>query len=225
VTSGIGFGNRNSRPYRKHRPVPALIVIAVLCVGALGVWIYAITSRADINDAIRCSPAPSGPAGAVYNQLDHNALDGASPIPPDKIAVRVLNASQSRGQATIATETLRGLGFTQIAQPENDPAYANSEAKCQGEIRFGENGTSAARTLSLLAPCSELVKDNRQDASVDFVIGNGYHDIQPRAEGRQAVQQLVQWSQQHQGGGGEQSAGPQPVLDHNLLAAAREVGC
>jgi uncharacterized membrane protein (UPF0136 family) len=227
VASGNGFGERGARPYRKRRPLPALIVIAVLGLGAVVVWVHAIVSGSDSNDAIRCSPAPTPPAGVTFTPLDHSALDDRVPTPQDKIAVRVLNASNTRGQGSITTESLRALGFTQIADPANDPVYPQQDAKCRGQIRFGENGTSAARTLSLVTPCMELVKDNRKDATVDLTIGTLFGDVQPNAAATQILDQLKTWSAAHQGGGGgEQSASaPAPTIDPALLTAARNVSC
>jgi uncharacterized membrane protein (UPF0136 family) len=228
VASGNGFGNRNARPYRKRRPLPALIVIGVLGVGAVFVWVNAIISRADIDATIRCNPAASPPLGVTFTALGHGALDDRAPVPPDRIALKVLNASKVRGQGGLTTEALRSLGFTQIAEPTDDPAYPdNIKATCRGQIRFGENGVSAARTLSLLAPCVELVKDNRQDSSIDLAIGTTFGDVVPNAAARQILLQLKTWSEQHRGGGGgEQSAGAKaPVVDQKLLTSARDVAC
>jgi hypothetical protein len=228
VASGNGFGDRSARPYRKRKPLPALIVIGVLGLGAVFVWVNAIVSRADIDETIKCSPPPTPAAGVTYTPLGHGALDDRAPIPPDKIAVKVLNASQVRGQGGITTESLRALGFTQIAAPEDDPAYpGDAKATCRGQLRFGENGATAARTLSLLAPCVELVKDNRKDATVDLTLGTSFGDLRPNAAAAQLIGQLKTWSEQHQGsGGGEQSADASaPVLDQATLAAARNVTC
>ena len=228
VASGNGFGDRNARPYRKRRPLPALIVIGVLCVGAVVVWVNVIVSRTDINQAIRCVPAATPSQGVTFTSLAHDALDNRMPIPPDKVAVKVLNASKIRGQGGITTESLRALGFTQIAAPEDDPAYPNdTTAKCHGQIRFGDNGAAAARTVSLLAPCAELIKDTRQDATVDLAIGTNFGDVRPTAPATQILQQLKTWSEQHQGsGGGEQSTGATaPVIDQAALKAARNITC
>jgi hypothetical protein len=208
--------------------LPALIVIGVLGLGAVFVWVNAIVSRADIDATIKCDPPPTPAAGVTYTSLGHGALDDRAPIPPDKVAVKVLNASKTRGQGGIVTESLRSLGFTQIANPEDDPAYpGDTKATCRGEIRFGENGASAARTLSLLVPCAELIKDNRQDATVDLALGTTFGDLRPTAAASQLIGQLKTWSQQHQGsGGGEQSAGTSaPALDQAALASARNVTC
>ncbi|MEV6826694.1 envelope integrity protein Cei [Amycolatopsis sp. NPDC051102] len=227
MASGNGIGDRGTRPYRKHKPLPALIVIGVLAVGAIIVWVNAAIGKGDVDEAVKCDPPASPPPGVTFNTLPHNALDDRAPVPPDKVAYRVLNASGSRGQGGITTTALRELGFTGAAEPANDPAYENREAKCRGQIRFGENGVTAARTLSLVVPCAELVQDNRKDASVDVVTGTLFGDIRPRAEARQIITQLADWSKAHQGGGtNEQSAGAKaPVVDQTLLASARDVEC
>lgn len=227
MASGNGIGDRAAKPYRKHKPLPALIVIGVLALGAVIVWVNVVTSSSDIDAAIRCDPPPAAQPGVTYTALPHNALDDRAPMPPDKIAVKVLNASKVRGKGGIATSTLKELGFANAAEPGNDPAYEKTEAKCHGQIRFGENGTTAARTLSLVVPCLELVKDNRKDASVEITTGTDFGDIRPKAEARKVLDQLSQWSKLHQGGGGgEQAAGGgAPVIDQALLKAAREMPC
>jgi hypothetical protein len=227
VASGNGIGDRGARPYRRHKPLPALIVIGVLALGAIIVWINAAVGKGDVDEAVRCDPPASPPPGVTFSTLPHNALDDRAPVPPDKVPVKVLNASSTRGQGSITTTALHELGFTNTGEPANDPAYENREAKCRGQIRFGENGITAARTLGLVVPCAELVQDNRKDTSVDLVTGTNFGDIRPRAEARQILTQLAEWSKAHQGGGGnEQSAGAQaPVIDQTLLASARDVQC
>ncbi|GAA5164269.1 envelope integrity protein Cei [Amycolatopsis dongchuanensis] len=225
MASGIGFGNRRKPGYRKRRPLPIVIFVSVMGLIAAVVWIRAVTSKADIDAALRCEPAPVPVNGVTFTTLSHSALDDTIPLPPDKVAVRVLNASQARGQGAITTESLRELGFTQIAAPDNDPSYPDTEAKCHGQLRFGDNGRSAARTLSLVVPCLELVKDTRADASVDLSVGSTFGDVRPTQQARQVLQQLRTWSAEHPDGGNEQSAGTGPVLDKGLLEAARNVTC
>ncbi|MBB2939106.1 hypothetical protein FHX82_006192 [Amycolatopsis bartoniae] len=225
VASGMGFGNRRKPGYRKRRPAPLLIFIGVMGLVALVVWVRAVTSRTDIDALLHCEPAPAPVGGVTYTALGHGSLDDTTPLPPDKVAVRVLNASQARGQGAITTESLRELGFTQIAPPDVDPAYPNQELKCHGQLRFGDNGRSAARTLSLVLPCVELIRDTRADASVDVSIGSNFGDVRPTAQARQVLQQLRAWSADHPDGGNEQSAATGPVLDHDLLASARDVTC
>lgn len=227
MASGNGFGDRTARPYRRRRPLPALIVIAVLCLGALVVWVNAISGKGgDIDSAIRCDPPAQPPPGVAYTPLSHDALDGTPPIPQTKVAVRVFNASSTRGAGALTNESIAALGFEQAGAPDNDPAYPpGHEAKCRGQIRFGENGTSAARTLSLVAPCVELVRDNRKDATVDLSVGSAFGQLQPRPEAKQVLDQLKAFTAQQPTGGAEQSAGQTPKIDPALLAAARDVSC
>ena len=100
--------------------------------------------------------------------------------------------------------------------------------KCRGQIRFGQQGAPAARTLSLLDPCVELIKDDRQDASVDLVIGQKFDELPVKAETRQILRVLAEWGAQPppQTGGlqsADGSAGPQ--LDPALIEAVRRTSC
>ncbi|UJW31400.1 envelope integrity protein Cei [Saccharothrix sp. AJ9571] len=228
--TSVTSGNGKSRLYRKRRPWPALIVIGVLGVIAMGVWINALVTKDDAtSEAIRCDPAPVAPQGVSYTPVAHDALDDTAPIPPDKIALKVLNASGIRGQGAITTATLGELGFTEAAEPENDPAYEGVEANCRGQIRYGENGKAAARTLSLIDPCVELVEDNREDASVDLSIGTRFGDPRPNQAGLDILKELSTWSSQNQesdSGGNEQSTGQSaPTIEKERLAAARAGYC
>lgn len=227
MPSGIRVSGRSGRPYRKYRPLPALILITLLGGFSLFVWFKALHDEADIDAAVRCDPPASPPAGVTYTAAGHDALDDVNPIPPDKVAFRVLNASQARGQAAIITEELRQLGFTQAGKPTDDAAYADRAANCRGQIRYGDNGAPAARTLSLLDGCVELIKDNRKDASVDLAIGTQFGSVMPRPEAQQILDELATWSEEHRGqGGGELAAGDSgPEIEPSLLQAARPSSC
>jgi hypothetical protein len=68
---------------------------------------------------------------------------------------------------------LRDLGFAQPATA-NDPLYAKTRLNCQGQIRFGEAGQAGAAAVWLVAPCTELYRDDRTDDSVDLAIGTEF---------------------------------------------------
>ncbi|WP_232376126.1 envelope integrity protein Cei [Amycolatopsis aidingensis] len=231
MTSGSGWighgGSRKSKPYRKYRPLPALIVIGLLGVISVFVWLNVIVRNNDLDDAVRCEPPAAPPQGTVYTSLGHSGLGGTSPIPPDKVAVTVLNASGARNQAAMTTEALRKLGFTQVGEPANDPAYAKREAVCHGQIRFGENGEAAARTLSLVDPCFELVRDGRKDASVDLAIGTTFTGVRPPPQAEEILDELATWSERHGStGGGEQATGEQaPTISPERISEARQAHC
>jgi hypothetical protein len=97
-------------------------------------------------------------------------------VAPAKLAdtkVRVLNASGRGGQAADVSGGLRDLGFAQPTAA-NDPVYAQTRLTCQGQIRFGEAGQAAAAAVWLVAPCTELFKDDRADDSVDLALGTDF---------------------------------------------------
>ncbi|PXY33654.1 hypothetical protein DI005_15040 [Prauserella sp. PE36] len=226
VSGNGGFRSGRVKPYRKYKPLPALIVIGVLGLVAAFVWVNAISSNTDLEEAIRCQPSPTPTGGVTYTPQPHDALDATQPTPPDRVAVRVLNASGTRGQAAMTTEGLRRLGFTQIAEPENDPAYANAEANCHGQIRYGANGEGAARTVALVDPCLELVRDNRQDATVDLAIGTAFNNARLTTAARDVLDRLNTWSAQNRGTGeSEQSTGKGPDIDQALLDETRPEHC
>ena len=220
-------GSRGSRPYRKHRPLPALALVTTLCVIAAVVWVNVAIDKSSVNDEIRCAPQAAPPVGVTFTPLPHGALRGIAPRPPAEVSVQVLNASSKLGQAGRTTGTLRELGFTQLGKPANDQAYATQEADCHGQIRFGPNGKAAARTISLLEPCLELIKTNRKDAGVDLVIGSDFRDIEPGGKARKVLHKLKSWAAQHDpSAGGEQAAAPQgPQLDPKTLRAIRDAQC
>jgi hypothetical protein len=158
--------------------------------------------------------------------LQHDALDRTAPLPAAQAQVRVLNASTQKGEATKLADSLDELGFAKAGEPDNDPLYPAGDMDCRGQIRFGANGAGAARTLSLVTPCFEMVRDGRQDATVDIAVGKKFDQLQPDDSAKKALDQLAAWhAQQPDQHGGQQAQGSQPAIDPNLLAAARNVEC
>lgn len=217
--------------YRKRRPLPAFLLILVLGVAATIVWLKVMNGDNEVTGAQHCDPPPkatapaSQPVPTLGKALEHTALDRTEPAAPSSSLVRVVNASGQRGQARLVTETLRGLGFTQVGDPANDVLYGE-KMTCRAQIRFGAQGTAAARTLSLLEPCAELIRDERQDATVDVALGEKFDNLQPNRAARTLLEQLNDFAKQYPPTqGGLQSNAQQPDLDATLLSAARNVKC
>ena len=235
VTAGMGVRgarNRGGPRYRRRRPLPALILVLILAVVAVVVWLRVIETDSEPVAATHCdpptthaTPTPGVAPPTLGKALGYDALDRISPAPPEQVLVRVMNAGSQRGAAGLVTENLRSLGFTQVADPDNDQIYGDSMT-CRAQIRFGAQGTAAARTLSLLEPCAELVRDDRTDATVDVAIGEGFDDLRLSSQARTLLQQLSEWSTAHpQDSGGLQANAPKPELDQSLLTAARQAKC
>jgi LytR cell envelope-related transcriptional attenuator len=210
-----------------------MLVGLVVLSGLL--WTQIFDSVQDIEAATTCNQpgAPTArpqadeqpepmPLGAM---LPRAALDSTTPIPPQDVQVRVLNGNGEARQATLVSDELAALGFAK-GGADNDPVYVNYDLKCHGQIRFGGAGVSAARTLSLIAPCAQLVRDERRDASVDLALGSDFDDIKTTPEAKQVLQELENWVPQRddQGGGAQQEVTP-PQISNDLLTKARDVYC
>ncbi|WP_308292178.1 envelope integrity protein Cei [Prauserella halophila] len=223
-----GFRRSRVKPYRKHRPLPALIVVAVLGVAASVIWINVVTSSEDLNEAIRCDPATHSPEGVTFDPQPYDALSSTQPAPPHRVNVQVLNASGLRGEAAMTTSALEQLGFTQLGEPANDDAFPKGEASCHGQLRYGPNGEAAARTLRLVDPCLQLVEDGRKDATVDLAIGSAFNDVRPTSDALDVLDRLTR-SSNDDSSGSEQSAGgasgTSSLIDRELLDRTEPEHC
>jgi hypothetical protein len=234
VASGNVWPSSGPQRYRRRRPLPAFILILVLGIAATVVWLNVMSKESETANAVHCDPpgpqpttkgTPTTPPTTLGKPLEFTSLDRTVPAPPGQVLVTVVNASTTKGAARIVTESLRQLGFEQVAEPTNDPLYGDTMT-CRSQIRFGPQGTAAARTLSLIEPCAELIRDERKDATVDVAIGSDFDDLRPNGSARSALEQLEQWAEEHpETKGGLQANGPQPEIDGKLLTGARDVRC
>ena len=178
ITEGTAF-DRHGRPFRRRNFVPGIVLFVALAVVTLIVWIMALNQPTDVHEAIACNDAPpvTDPTGPrLGERVAASAMTDITPAPLADVKIRVLNASGQGGQAGEVAGELHDLGF---AQPEasNDPVYANTRLECQGQIRFGPTGRSAAAALWLVAPCTELFQDDRPDATVDLAVGTDFTEL------------------------------------------------
>jgi hypothetical protein len=218
---------------RRRRPLPAIALIVVLAAVATIVWIRTLES-ADKKPDTACNPPAAGAATtAVSGQpaadrgtlLPPDALNSVEPLPPDAVKVRVLNANGQRGQAgLVAAQLTSDLGFTKAGEPGNDPVYPAWDMSCLGQIRFGANGDAAARTLSLVVPCAELVRDARPDDTVDLALGQKFEELRPTSAAKEVLRRLTELAARPTDPNGGQQAAPATV-DPALIASAREVTC
>jgi hypothetical protein len=175
ITEGTVF-DKHGRPFRRRNARPALFVLIVLVVATAVIWTIALTRPNDVSEAVVCNPPPqpTDPAAPkLGEQVSRTAMMNVTPAKLAQTHVRVLNASGHGGQAADTADALRDLGFAQPTAA-NDPIYANTRLTCQGQIRFGEAGQAAAATVWLVAPCTELFRDNRTDDSVDLALGTEF---------------------------------------------------
>lgn len=233
--AAVGMTRERGRGYRRRKPIPAIVIAVLLVVAAIVVWVKVIDRADNTAAATSCPPVPSvggKPAPQIGTPLPYNALAKVTPAPPSEIQVSVYNASTKHGAAQIVSTSLMQLGFNVTGDPQTDPAYPQSDSNandvlaCQGQIRFGANGESAARTLSLVLPCTQLVKDNRQDASVTVSIGSKFGTVAPNGDTQQVLKQLTNFANAHPvPQGGQQAQGLAPQISPQLLSAAASTPC
>lgn len=237
TTRRVGSG------YRRRRPLPALTLMVALGLVATVVWIRTLDTAEERADQTCGAPQPASvtaqttdpaappPAGEAVppttptpgDVLPVGALDDVDPLPADAVKVRVLNASGKRGQATLVSGVLaEDLGFASAGEPADDPLYADGSMDCHGQIRFGEAGTAAGRTLSIVMPCMELVRDGRQDDTVDLAVGRLFDNLSASPEAEEVLRQLQELATQPIDPSGGQQGAPVTV-DPTLITAARAV--
>jgi hypothetical protein len=226
---------------RQRRPIPALVIAALLLATAVVVWIRVLNHASDEAAGTCPPPAPASTSGAAApgqatdpgaqataepRVLPSDALDTTDPLPPDAVKLRVLNANGQRGQAGTVTSQLRGdLGFRATADPTNDPLHPDYQLTCLAQIRFGAAGAAAARTVSLVAPCAELMQDSRGDDGVDLALGTKFSNLAPNAAAKDALKQLATQAAGAPGAAGGQQGEPPATVDKGLLAQARATTC
>ena len=175
ITDGTAF-DRRGRPFRRRNYLPGVIVLVVLIIATGVIWGIALTRPPNVREAGVCNPPPA-PTDPLQPKLgtpvSHSSMINAAPAKLADTKVRVLNASGQGGQAADVAGALRDLGFNQPTAA-NDPIYAGTRLTCQGQIRFGQAGEAAAASVWLVAPCVELLQDQRSDDSVDLALGTEF---------------------------------------------------
>ena len=175
ITEGTAFDKRG-RAFRRRNFLPGIIVFAVLFVVTAIIWVVALSRPENVREAVACNPppAPADPSQPTLGtQVSRNSMTDVAPARLADTKIRVLNASGQGGQAADVAGALRDIGFGQPSAA-NDPIYTTTRLTCQGQIRFGPNGRSAAAAVWLVTPCMELFQDQRPDDAVDVALGTEF---------------------------------------------------
>lgn len=233
--AAVGMTRERGRGYRRRKPVPAIVIAVLLAIAVVVVWVKVIDRADNTAAATTCPPVPAvggKPAPQIGTPLAYTALAKVTPMPPAQVQVNVVNASPKRGAAQMVSTSLLQLGFQVNGNPQIDSAYPQSASNpndvmaCQGQIRFGPNGESAARTLSLVLPCTQLIKDSRQDASVTVSIGTKFGSVAPNGDATKVLRQLTDFANAHPvPQGGQQAQGLAPQISPELLTGAASTPC
>jgi hypothetical protein len=161
-----------------------LLIVSALAATATVIWMHLLEREQLANRPTGC------PVSAPQSVVAYATLASNAPVSPGAAEVSVLSATNRRELATHVATSLKILGFVRATPLGKDLLHPPGTMRCIGQIRFGPHGVRAARTLSLVLPCAQLVRDQRQDNSVDLALGNAFANLDPRPSARAALRQL-----------------------------------
>lgn len=186
--AAVDSSGERARGYGTRRPMRAVGLAVILATAAGLVWVSVLHQTE--NGCQSAEPADAAQVASIQ-RLPTDGLDAVAPAPPQFTRVQVFNANGVVGEATVVDNALAQLGFAPTTTPANDPLHPALDLHCYGEIRFGTAGQAAARTLSLVLPCAELVRDIRPDAEVDLALGTKFIALRPNNAARTALLDLA----------------------------------
>ena len=134
-----------------------LVLAAVVAQGISAGWIN--LPRSEARPAVETG-CPAGPY--LYQS-------------PEAVTVNVYNTTATPGLAGEVAEALKNRGFS-------IGVVGNSTVNREGMtaiILSGPDGEPGAFTLQQQIPDTQYIQDDRDDASVDVVIGSGYNNLVP----------------------------------------------
>ena len=143
-----------------RRPLPPIIFLVVLALAVAVVWVQVARQAAarDAHRAAACASAKAAPPS----------------LNPKSLSVRVLNATDRKGEATRVATALKGLGF-QVTAVDND--RSGRKVTGVGEVRHGPRGKSAALYIATYLPGAGDFTDTRATTVVDLVVGPEYSKL------------------------------------------------
>jgi hypothetical protein len=107
----------------------------------------------------------------------------SSPAPAE-VRVNVYNATDRRGLAAKVAGQLERRGFD-VRKVDNDPLGRTVTGAA--EVRHGDDGAAAARTVAAQVGPVVAVPDGRPGGSVDLVVGTGFTALVAPAEAAAAL--------------------------------------
>lgn len=153
---------------RLRRALPALTLLLVLCALAGLTWMKVLDRVQARAAAAACPTAPAD---------------------PNKVQLRIYNATGREGLAKTVASQLSSRGYLILAT-ENDPLAGIRPVAASAEVRYGPSGAKQAALVRRQVPGATLYRDARQGAVIDLVLGDKYRRLSTPAElakGRQGL--------------------------------------
>lgn len=169
---------RRRRHTRERQAVVFGVLLGGLAVAALGATaVYTGSLNLPFLSRGFSTPDPTGLAAAD----SPCPPEGATPVPYGQISVNVFNGTNRIGLAGTTADALASRGFT-IASQANASTQGYSGYAGTALIQFGSAGVAAAYTLAGQFDSPKLVLDDREDTTVDLVVGSGYSTMVAAAD-------------------------------------------
>jgi hypothetical protein len=164
----------------RRRPLPALVVIAALCVLTAIVW-FRVLHRSDASDAVvaptTCpTPSPTQPA-----------RPRVLPV-PKRVSVVVLNSTQRNGIAGATKRVLSKRGFKVVLATDDAPQYGgHGLIKGVAEIRYGPRALAGATLLAHYFPSAKLKATDSTGVTVTVSLGAKFRKVATAAAVHRSV--------------------------------------
>lgn len=156
--AGLPHQQRRRRAFAIVGLLVALVFLVVLTIAVL-----VLRDRAD-------------DSGAVTSATPCRTAEAETPA-PSNITVNVYNSTQRTGLAANTAADLRTHRF-QIGAVGDDPR--GTPIDDVAEIRHGQAGKDAATVLATRVRGARLMADERDEASLDLVLGERFSVVAPR---------------------------------------------
>jgi len=160
-------GLSTKRRRQRRTAITLLLTVLLLFSAFWWAWSY-IRSGGDGATAV-AEPTSTATATTCSGAAD-----------PRDVTINVYNATQVTGLAGRVANELKSRGYT-IGTVSNDPLQATVEAPAA--LRYGDAGRPYAAILKTIVDEPALHPDGRPDTAVDFVLGDGFTELNPQPAG------------------------------------------
>ena len=176
---------RRDQRVRRTRRLRAtqLAFFAVLAIVLVGIGAYAVGQfREPVQE-----PGVIGATSATEESTGLTCPEpGAVPLPPTSVTVTVLNGTGRGGLAGDITEQLAERGFA-VGDAGN-----TKKASGAATVVYGPKGYLAARSVQAHVPDAALQLDEREDETVDLLLGNGFSTLVEQKDATAALEEPVE---------------------------------
>lgn len=145
---------------RLRRAMPALCLLLGLSLLAGFTWLQVLDRVDSVSASSDC---------------------GTTAVDPNKVQLRVYNATAKEGIARNVAGQLTDRGYAVLAV-ENDPLSGVRLVEGTAEVRYGPGGARWAESVRKQVPHATLYRDAREGRVIDVVLGEKFRRLSTPAE-------------------------------------------